>query len=1110
MKKLFQKIILAIAFLGLLIPVVSNAARTDALWDYPLGGNYYKTNGSPSGVDVLIFGSNHYLNWGALSGVNGYGIRDNAGIIECKNSGGSWGACGSGGGSGGVSTTSPNIWTALNTFNGGLTIGTLNGPLQANNGVVSATTSVGVMYGGTGITSPPSYGNILVGNSLGGYTLTATSSLGISGGGSAGGVNKNIQFNDSGSFGGLINSVIDNFNGYMGLNEINPFASLDVTARGVTIAPPTAFTLATTTEVLASNVTGTATIINGPADSSGASVVVPTQNDGSGTYFADGSNFVNLCVYGYKLIGGTYYYYGSPSCTSFSDNSDFNNFYLSYSWSSVSNVDGYIIQSYGSANTGNPNFTIDVGNTTSFNDDGTNSGAISLPSSWSSIAYPYNSFSPIADSPGGFSGNNNSGYGSYPDDGTISNVHYDIYAYDNSHSPVYYSNSPVSGDVYPPNIGGNFGSDLSWTSGGSQSGFKIIITVNYVNGDPASVGSYDVGNTTSASNFVANSSDVTVTPTVGSYSLYVTRNYQYYGQKTSPVTSYSPAPTSVSVTDTNPIEGYIIRHDLTYGSTPTAKIVGNTDGTLTAGHITTATSLYETNSGFFTTDSTATPVHYGIVSSGQTQNYRIFSKRLSSLLYSNTYLSGSYTFPNDGVYRFLTLGWTNASGVSDVSILRDTGSGYNEAKVVNGSSLTILSNTTFGDSTTVTPNTIDGPAAIFKNSAKSLLDSATMILRSTDVTTPSARIDFQNAASSTLGFFGFDGGSAKLGITGSTNNFEIYNGGSLSTKIGPFDAMFNGLGNNGFSFLIKGFSGSTLASIDPTATWFPGVRTYLGNNSTDTGSVLTINNTGSNSDNNLYIRTNSAGGTGYAIKVQNQATISQVFSITPDGHISVGQSASPNAMIGIGSGTSSLAPILFTSGTLNSTPQTGAMEYNGTNFYLTPSLTRRQIPLQSSALTSQFYPIADANGLLTNGTWQTISGVINASTLIVEGKAGFSVDSGQTIQMGSAANIAMGQNSRITGNVGYSYVAKTAAYTFGVGDYAVNATSGTFAFTLPTAVGISGREYFMNNAGTGTISINTTSAQTINGNASGVLTMAQFHSYVVMSDGANWIIKSKI
>jgi hypothetical protein len=82
----------------------------------------------------------------------------------------------------------PNHATSTNlTFSSGLTVSggsltlgaSLNGPLQANGGVVSATSSVGVLYGGTGLTMAPSYGQLLLGNASSGYSLTATSSLGI-------------------------------------------------------------------------------------------------------------------------------------------------------------------------------------------------------------------------------------------------------------------------------------------------------------------------------------------------------------------------------------------------------------------------------------------------------------------------------------------------------------------------------------------------------------------------------------------------------------------------------------------------------------------------------------------------------------------------------------------------------------------------------------------------------------------------------------------------------------------------------------------------------------------------------------------------------------------
>src|ERR1035437_6408434 len=69
-----------------------------------------------------------------------------------------------------------------------LTIGGLNGILKAVAGVVTATlvnlssdvTGVlGITNGGTGTSTAPTYGQVLIGNGNGGYVLSATSSLGI-------------------------------------------------------------------------------------------------------------------------------------------------------------------------------------------------------------------------------------------------------------------------------------------------------------------------------------------------------------------------------------------------------------------------------------------------------------------------------------------------------------------------------------------------------------------------------------------------------------------------------------------------------------------------------------------------------------------------------------------------------------------------------------------------------------------------------------------------------------------------------------------------------------------------------------------------------------------
>ena len=76
-------------------------------------------------------------------------------------------------------TYTTNTFSGANTFNSTFTLGTLNGPLQAVNGLVSASSTLSIIYGGTGTSTAPSYGNVLVGNARGGYDLTATSSLGI-------------------------------------------------------------------------------------------------------------------------------------------------------------------------------------------------------------------------------------------------------------------------------------------------------------------------------------------------------------------------------------------------------------------------------------------------------------------------------------------------------------------------------------------------------------------------------------------------------------------------------------------------------------------------------------------------------------------------------------------------------------------------------------------------------------------------------------------------------------------------------------------------------------------------------------------------------------------
>ena len=74
-------------------------------------------------------------------------------------------------------------------------------------------------------------------------------------------------------------------------------------------------------------------------------------------------------------------------------------------------------------------------------------------------------------------------------------------------------------------------------------------------------------------------------------------------------------------------------------------------------------------------------------------------------------------------------------------------------------------------------------------------------------------------------------------------------------------------------------------------------------------------------------------------------------------------------------------------------------------------------------------------------------------------------------------------------------------YTVGEDDYTVSCT-GTFTVTLPTAVGVEGKVYEIKNAGTGTITLATTSSQTIDDQTT--QTLIQYEALTVCSDGANW------
>lgn len=92
----------------------------------------------------------------------------------------------------------------------------------------------------------------------------------------------------------------------------------------------------------------------------------------------------------------------------------------------------------------------------------------------------------------------------------------------------------------------------------------------------------------------------------------------------------------------------------------------------------------------------------------------------------------------------------------------------------------------------------------------------------------------------------------------------------------------------------------------------------------------------------------------------------------------------------------------------------------------------------------------------------------------------------------------------LVGGVSVFYTEKNATYTATANDRTINATSGTFTVTLPTAVGIAGRIYVLKNSGAGTVTLAADGSELIDGLAN--VDAAAGEAVTVQSTGAGWII----
>jgi len=191
-----------------------------------------------------------------------------------------------------------------------------------------------------------------------------------------------------------------------------------------------------------------------------------------------------------------------------------------------------------------------------------------------------------------------------------------------------------------------------------------------------------------------------------------------------------------------------------------------------------------------------------------------------------------------------------------------------------------------------------------------------------------------------------------------------------------------------------------------------------------------------------------------------------------------------NITVRAGTATAGTAPLKFTSGTLLTTPEAGAVEFNSDSLYftITTGTTRKKVVIydDSSGATGDLYYRDSSGNFVRLGIGS----------------------SGQALKVASGLP-AWGS---ISGT--YPTSTQTGNYTITTSDNVIlaDATSASLTITLPTAVGTTNGYIIKKiDSSAHTVTVGTTSSQTIDGGTTAVIKM-QYASISVVSNGSNWLI----
>jgi len=255
-------------------------------------------------------------------------------------------------------------------------------------------------------------------------------------------------------------------------------------------------------------------------------------------------------------------------------------------------------------------------------------------------------------------------------------------------------------------------------------------------------------------------------------------------------------------------------------------------------------------------------------------------------------------------------------------------------------------------------------------------------------------------------------------------------------------------------------------------------------------------NTGTTSSNIAIYAAASGGTTNYSFYASGQM---YVEGLATSSYVAYFKAGGLNQGIYISSNGGGILPIQTSFTNLGNSSQ----RFN--NAFFSGNVSTGGVTTVLAALHSRGAGTTTGYNLLTENSGAAARfGVRDNGAIEFSGSAG---TSGYLLQSNGASSpptwvVAPSGGSGITRSIN-SVSGTTSAGAAASTDYVYNCTS-TFTLTLPTAVGNTNR-YTIKNSGTGTITVNTTSSQTIDGSLTAVMS-TQYSSIDVISNGTNWLL----